>query len=383
MVEVFWTFLRLGLTSFGGPIAHIGYFRSALVERRRWLSEATFAEVVAICQFLPGPASSQVGLAIGLIRAGMPGALGAWLGFTLPSALLMAAFAYGIVETGVLGPALLHGIAVAVVAVVANAVIGMARGLLVGWRSVVIACLALAIVLGVAGAIGHLAAIMTGLLIGRFFLSDGGAGAGAGLAVPIGRTFAAGCLLALVALLVALPLAAATSGAEPIRLFDGFFRSGALVFGGGHVILPLLRAEVLPPGWIDEQAFVTGYGAAQMVPGPLFTFAAYLGTVIGGAATAALATVAIFLPSVLLVFGVLPFWIEVRQNGAIRRALAGANAAVVGVLAAALYDPLILAGIRGPVDVALALAGIVALRASAPAPAVVALIVALAFAFAQ
>jgi len=358
--EVFRVFLRLGLTSFGGPVAHLGYFRAEFVERRRWLDETSYGDIVALCQFLPGPASSQVGLAIGIVRAGLPGAFAAWLGFTIPSALALILFAYGVAEIGDLANApWLHGLKIVAVAVVAQAVWGMARTLCPDRNRVSLAVAAALLVLAVPSAAGQIGAIAVGGLIGWRFLREGVAPASHRLTVSLGRGAAVAALTIFFAFLIGLPLLARASGAHTIALVDSFYRAGSLVFGGGHVVLPLLQAAVVPPGWVTNDAFLAGYGAAQAVPGPLFTFAAYLGTVMGPAPNGwlggAIALIAIFMPSFLLVIGVLPFWDELRRRAAVQAALRGVNAAVVGLLLAALYTPVWTSAIKGPTDFAIGL----------------------------
>ncbi|MEC9434335.1 MAG: chromate efflux transporter [Pseudomonadota bacterium] len=378
--EVFALFLRLGLTSFGGPVAHLGFFREAVVVRRRWLDEASFAELVALCQFMPGPASSQLGFALGLLRAGWAGALAAFAGFTLPSALLMAGVAAGIVatgEAGLAGAGWLVGLKAAAVAVVAQALLGMGRSLAPDAPRRALAGAAAALALLAPGAAGQLGAIGFGALAGLALLRRGagadaaadaaaGAGAamggaeGAGLVSPISRTAGALCLAAFVLLLGLAPLVAGQGG--PLAgLADGFFRAGALVFGGGHVVLPLLEAGTVATGLVPADAFVAGYGAAQAVPGPLFTFAAYLGWIAAGAAGAAVALAAIFLPGFLAVAGALPFWAAIRTRPAARAALAGVNAAVAGLLLAAFYDPVFASGAATPAGAVTALAAWLAL----------------------
>jgi chromate transporter len=367
-VEVLHAFLRLGLTSFGGPVAHLGYFRAEFVTRRGWLSEHAYADLVALCQFLPGPASSQVGIGIGLLRAGVPGAFAAWTGFTLPSAAAMVAFAYG---AGLLdrlaGSGWLHGLKIAAVAVVAQAVWGMAQTLCPDRERRTLATLAAVVALIEPTAWGQIAAIAIGALAGTLLLEESVVRTDTELVIPLGRPFALACLALFFALLIALPLAAAAIPDQALAEVDSFYRSGSLVFGGGHVVLPLLQAEVVPRGWIGNDLFLAGYGAAQAVPGPLFTFAAYLGAQMSeppnGVAGAALCLVAIFLPSFLLVFGALPFWSALRGQPAAQAALRGINAAVVGLLIAALYTPVWTSAITAPVDVALALAALLALAA--------------------
>lgn len=356
--EVFATFLRLGLTSFGGPVAHLGFFREEFVGRRRWLDDRAYADLVALCQFLPGPASSQVGIAIGLSRAGYAGALAAWVGFTMPSAVALVAFAYAV---GVLGNAAgsgwLHGLKVAAVAVVAQAVLGMMRTLAPDRERATIMVAVAALVLALPSAWTQVGAIALGGLAGLMLKRGEVPAEHARLPLSIGRPSATLCLAAFFALLGGLPLLAGAAPSHALDLVDAFYRAGSLVFGGGHVVLPLLQEAVVPPGWISNDAFLAGYGAAQAVPGPLFTFAAYLGAVMqpapSGVAGAAICLVAIFAPSFLLVIGALPFWEEVRRRPFAQSALRGVNAAVVGLLLAALYDPVWTAGILGPGDFAL------------------------------
>jgi chromate transporter len=353
--EVFAVFLKLGLTSFGGPVAHLGYFRNEFVERRKWLAEQTYADLVALCQFLPGPASSQVGISIGLLRAGYLGALAAWTAFTLPSALALVAFAYGLAASGnALGSGWLHGLKVAAVAVVALAILGMARTLAPDRERASLAVLALVIALAIPSAWGQIGAILVGAMIGAAFLRAEAPAAQPSLNLPASRASAVVALAIFAALLAGLPVLASITDNENIRLFDTFYRVGSLVFGGGHVVLPLLQAEVVPSGWVSNDAFLAGYGAAQAVPGPLFTFAAYLGAVIGGWKAAVVCLVAIFLPSFLLVIGILPFWEGLRRTPMAQAVLRGVNAAVVGLLLAAFYNPVWTSGITGKTDFGLA-----------------------------
>ena len=366
--EVFWVFLQLGGTSFGGPVAHLGYFREAFVRRRGWLGDRAFADLVALCQFLPGPASSQVGMAIGLQRAGFPGLLAAWAAFTLPSAVLLVGFAYGLTALGSQADAgALQGLKAAAVAVVAHAVLAMARTLTPDARRAAIAIAALVLVLLLPGAAVQLVAIAIAGIIGMVWLAPPAALAAdpEALAVHVPRWVAVGCLAAFGVLLVGLPLLAAL-GDPAVGLFDIFYRAGALVFGGGHVVLPLLQAETVATGLVDHDVFLAGYGAAQAVPGPLFSFAAYLGAVTAtppsGLLGATIALVGIFLPAALLVIGALPFWERLRGAPLAQRALMGVNAGVVGILAAALYDPVITQGVTSALSLAIAAAGFVALQ---------------------
>ena len=361
-LEIFAVATRLGLTSFGGPVAHLGYFREEYVVRRRWLDEATYADLVALCQFLPGPASSQVGIAIGITRGGLLGGLAAWLGFTLPSAIALVLFAYGLRGLGAADAGWLHGLKVAAVAVVALAVWGMARSLASDRARATIAIVSAFCALLWPTGVGQVAIIAAAALVGLWLLPTSAAPPTAVRLVPVSRTLGGAALVVFFGLLIALPIARQITGSQALALFDSFFRVGSLVFGGGHVVLPLLQAEVVPPGWVTSEAFVAGYGAAQAVPGPLFTFAAYLGAVMGppptGLVGAAIALVAIFLPSFFMIVGALPFWDTLRGRSSFQSALRGINAAVVGLLLAALYQPVWTSAIHGPADVGLALAAL-------------------------
>lgn len=364
--EVFVVFLRLGLTSFGGPVAHLGYFRDAFVARRRWLTEPAYADIVALCQFLPGPASSQVGIVVGLSRAGYAGALAAWIGFTLPSAVALILFALGLSRFGnLVAPGALHGLKVAAVAVVAQAVWGMARSLCPDAPRLTLMALAAVAVTLVPSPWCQVAAMTVAGIVGALRFRTRDAAPHAPLSIPVGHGVAVLCLIAFAALLAGLPFAARLSGDHAVALFDAFYRAGALVFGGGHVVLPLLQAAVVPTGWVGADTFLAGYGATQAVPGPLFTFAAFLGAANtlapNGWAGGALCVLAIFAPSFLLVFGALPFWERLRHHHATRAALTGFNAAVVGLLLAALYDPVWTSAIVAPADFALALLALMAL----------------------
>jgi chromate transporter len=355
LLEVLLVFLRLGFTSFGGPVAHLGYFRAEFVERRKWLDETGYVDIVALCQFLPGPASSQVAVTLGTLRAGLPGSLPAWLGFTLPSAIALIAFGYGVDALGNIAHVpWLHGLKIVAVAVVAQAVWGMARALCPDRERATVAVGAALLVLFVPSAAGQIGAIAAGALIGWSFFPAAAANQSPPLAVRIPRSVAVLSLGFFFVLLFGLPLLAAASASHVIALVSGFYRSGALVFGGGHVVLPLLQQAVVPPGWASNDAFLAGYGAAQAVPGPLFTFAAYLGTVMGplpnGWLGGLICLVAIYLPSFLLLVGVLPFWDALRMRSGVRVALTGVNAAVVGLLLAALYTPVWTSGIQTPAD---------------------------------
>ncbi len=349
--EVFRVFMKLGLTSFGGPIAHLGYFRDELIARRKWLDDDEYADLVALSQFLPGPASSQVGFGIGLHRAGPLGAIAAFLAFTLPSAILLVAFAYGAsLFEGVVGGGILTGLKVVAVAIVAQAVWGMARNLAPDRQRAAIAVIAALAATLLAGSIGQVAAIALGAIAGLIFCRTATGTAASSLRFPVSRLAGWICLTLFAALLIGLPLLAKT-GSGAITLFAAFYQAGALVFGGGHVVLPLLQAGVVVPGWVSSDQFLAGYGAAQAVPGPLFTFAAYLGTLStegpGGIAGAAIALAGIFLPGFLLLVGVLPFWNTFRNRPWAQALMRGANAAVVGILAAALYNPVFTTAITG------------------------------------
>ncbi|MDD2869995.1 chromate efflux transporter [Neomegalonema sp.] len=376
--EVFLVFLRLGLTSFGGPVAHLAYFHEEFVRRRRWIDEQAYADLVALCQFLPGPTSSQVGFSLGVSRSGgLSGGLAAWLGFTLPSALVLLACATGAaVLSGPLAAGALHGLKLVAVAVVAQAVWGMARSLTPDRPRAGIALAAVGIVSFLGGPFAQVGAILCGALAGFLFLGAGEAPSGGGLRFPASRRQGLAAL-ALFAILLILPgLTGAADRSQGIALFDGFYRAGALVFGGGHVVLPLLEAETVARGWVDEEAFLAGYGLAQAVPGPLFAFAAWLGALTrpppDGALGASIALIAVFAPGLLLVYGASPFWEKLRAQPAARRALTGANAAVVGVLGAALHDPVWTSAVLSPQDFALALGGFLLLMVwKAPSWAVV------------
>ncbi|EKU48811.1 chromate efflux transporter [Brevibacterium casei] len=405
--EVFRIFLRLGLTSFGGPVAHLGYFREAFVARRKWLDDDAYADLVALCQFLPGPASSQVGMAIGLQRAGYGGLLAAWFAFTLPSAVLLVAFAYGFDALGdALGTGWLAGVKAAAVAIVAGAVLGMAKSLTPDARRATIAGLAAIIVLLIPSPAIQLLAIAVGAALGLAWVrtpetagpasqpspaeadaagaSSGDSSSSAatadaaptGFRVPVSRRAGAAALTVCAALLLVLPALSALTGDPAVRLAEIFSRAGALVFGGGHVVLPLLETETVRTGLVDHDTFLAGYGAAQAVPGPLFTFAAFLGasTTSGpsGILGASIALIAIFLPAALLTIGALPFWQRLHSSVHARRALLGVNAAVVGLLGAALFDPVFIEGVTSPATLAIAIAAFIALtRWNVPAWAVV------------
>jgi len=364
--SVFLVFLRLGLTSFGGPVAHLGYFRAEFVERRGWLSERAYADLVALCQFLPGPASSQVGMALGLSRAGYAGALAAWAGFTLPSAIALILFAQGVASFGdALAPGALHGLKVVAVAVVAQAVWGMARTLCPDAPRITLMTVAACVVLLVPSAWTQVGAIACAGAAGLAIFKPTPSATHEPLRIMPGHRAGIVWLSLFFLLLAGLPIMARLWPGQSLELVDAFFRAGSLVFGGGHVVLPLLQAEVVPTGWVGKDAFLAGYGAAQAVPGPLFTFSAFLGASMNaepsGWAGGLLCLVAVFLPSFLLVAGALPFWESLRRNTRTQAALAGINAAVVGLLLAALYQPVWTSAILGAKDFALALIAFVCL----------------------
>jgi chromate transporter len=356
---MFLTFLRLGCTSFGGPVAHLGYFRAAFVERQRWLDEATYADIVALCQFLPGPASSQVAVTLGIMRAGLRGGLAAWAGFTLPSAIVLILFALGVGREAP-GSGWLHGLGVVAVAVVAQAVWGMARSLCPDRPRATLMVAAASVMLLWPAALAQLVVLVAGALLGWAFMRQPVAALAGRLDFGLSRPAGLLALAGFFALLLILPLTAAAAHSHALDLLARFYRAGALVFGGGHVVLPLLQQAVVPPGWISTGRFLAGYGAAQAVPGPLFTFAAYLGAAMtpgpNGVGGGLLCLVAIYLPSFLLLIGVLPFWDGLRRRAGVQAALRGVNAAVVGLLLAALYTPVWTSAIRGPADFAIGLA---------------------------
>lgn len=375
-LEVLRIFLKLGLTCFGGPIAHIGYFRDEFVVRRNWIDEHAYADLVGLCQFLPGPASSQVGFSIGLMRAGYLGALAAWTGFTLPSAAILVLFAYGAGALGgPVGAGLLHGLKLTAVAIVAQAVWGMARTLCPDRERASIAAVAALIILFSTASIAQIGAIILGGLAGLWLCRSDAPAQSGHVEMPVSRTVGLITLGMFFVLLAGLPLLRGLTGSAGVALFDAFYRSGALVFGGGHVVLPLLREAFVAPGWLSDDAFLAGYGAAQAVPGPLFTFAAYLGTVVSpephGVAGAALGLVGIFLPGILILLGALPFWDSFRKRAGAQAMMRGVNAAVVGVLGAALYDPVWTTTVHSPRDFGIALAGFVLLVAWRAPPLVV------------
>lgn len=356
ILEVFWVAFRLGLTSFGGPIAHLGYFHAEYVERRRWLNERSYSDLVALCQFLPGPASSQVGIGIGLIRAGLMGGIVAWLGFTLPSLLVLVLFALALQGFDLTGAGWIHGLKIVAVAIVAQAVLGMGRKLAPDRNRATIASLTMIGTLLWPSALVQILVIVLAAIVGLILYKEVNMEELPRLGVVVSRRTAVSCIVLFFGLLILLPILRQIFSSTWLAMFDSFYRAGSLVFGGGHVVLPLLEREVVPVGWLDAETFLAGYGAAQAVPGPLFTFAGYLGAVMEGWLGAIVATVAIFLPAFLLMIGTLPFWDVLRTKPTVQGALAGVNAAVVGILASALYQPIWKSTIDHVADFCLAVA---------------------------
>ncbi|HWO74988.1 MAG TPA: chromate transporter [Bacillus sp. (in: firmicutes)] len=354
LLEILIVATRLGLTSFGGPVAHLGYFHEEYVRRRKWMDERTYADLVALCQFLPGPASSQVGIGVGVLRGGILGGILAFIGFTLPSVLALIVFALFIQGYNIGDAGWIQGLKIVAVAVVAHAILGMAQKLTPDLQRKTLALMALVITLLWQTAWSQVSVIVITGFIGYLIYKHHEKDEGAGLAFPISKRFGIICLVLFFGLLLVLPIARELTAIDWIAMFDSFYRSGSLVFGGGHVVLPLLEREFVPAGWLSEEAFLAGYGAAQAVPGPLFTFASYIGAVSGGWFGGLLATVAIFLPAFLLVLGTLPFWNALRTNPKIKGALLGVNAAVVGILISAFYHPIWTSSIQTPIDFALA-----------------------------
>lgn len=364
-IEVFLTFLRLGLTSFGGPIAHLSYFREEFVNKQKWVSEGQFAQLIAICQFLPGPASSQLGFSLGLIRSGWQGGLAAFFAFTAPSALLLVAFAALLPNlSGPLGQSAIHGLKIVALAVVAHGVLGMLRQLCPDTQRIIIATLAMVVVLVMGSATIQLTMVAVGALAGMLFCRDVSPSPDTALEMRHKSRFGIISLLLFTALLVGLPVLSKHVGGY-LNIADSFYRAGSLVFGGGHVVLPLLEESVVSPGWVSQDIFLAGYGAAQAVPGPMFSFAAYLGFFysgnIGGLPGALIALICIFLPGFLLVAGILPFWRKLSKKARFAQAIAGINAAVVGILGAALYDPIFVTAAKGPIDLSIGIVAFVLL----------------------
>ncbi|MFE7061603.1 chromate transporter [Sutcliffiella sp. NPDC057660] len=354
LLEILIVSTRLGLTSFGGPVAHLGYFHTEYIRRRKWLDEKSYADLVALCQFLPGPASSQVGIGIGIMRAGVLGGIVSFIGFTLPSVLALIIFALVLNTMDIGSAGWIHGLKIVAVAVVAHAIMGMAKNLTPDLQRQAIALFALVGTLLWQTAYSQVAVILVSALIGFLLFKQHAESDNDQIKFPISKSFAVVCLALFFGLLVLLPILREATSLNWIAMFDSFYRSGSLVFGGGHVVLPLLEREFVPTGWISEEAFLAGYGAAQAVPGPLFTFAAYIGAVIDGWRGGLLATFAIFLPAFLLILGTLPFWDSLRRNVKVKAALMGVNAAVVGILISAFYFPIWTSSILAPIDFAFA-----------------------------
>ncbi|KAA0546325.1 chromate transporter [Bacillus sp. BGMRC 2118] len=354
LLEILFVSTKLGFTSFGGPIAHLGYFHDEYIRRRKWMDEKSYADLVALCQFLPGPASSQVGIGIGVMRAGVLGGIVSFIGFTLPSVLVLIIFALILQGLDVSDAGWIHGLKIVAVAVVAHAILGMAQKLTPDINRKAIALLALVVTLLWQTAFTQVGVILLSAFIGFLLYRQQKEEVEERIRFPISRGFAIGCLTLFFGLLILLPILREVTSIHWIAMFDSFYRSGSLVFGGGHVVLPLLEREFVPTGWLSEEAFLAGYGAAQAVPGPLFTFAAYLGAVMNGWKGGILATVAIFLPAFLLILGALPFWDSLRRNPKVKGALMGVNAAVVGILISAFYQPIWTSSILAPMDFAFA-----------------------------
>lgn len=348
--EIFFVSLKLGLTSFGGPIAHLGYFHEEYIRRRKWLDEKSYAELVALCQFLPGPASSQVGIGIGIMRGGLFGGIISFLGFTMPSVLALIIFALFVGELNVSNMGWIHGLKIVAVAVVAHAILGMAKNLAPDLTRKAIVIFALAVVLLWQTVYAQIGVILIAAFIGFILFKEKSDDRTDYFQVPISKKLGIFCITLFFGLLILLPILREVIASPFVAMFDRFYRAGSLVFGGGHVVLPLLEREFVPTNFISEGTFLAGYGATQAVPGPLFTFAAYIGTVMDGWFGGILATIGIFLPAFLLVLGTLPFWDIVRRNGKMKGAFMGINAAVVGILIAAFYNPIFTSSIIEPID---------------------------------
>lgn len=354
LLEIWLVSTRLGLTSFGGPTAHLGYFHEEYVRRRKWMDEKSYADLVALAQFLPGPASSQVGIGIGVMRAGVLGGIVSFLGFTLPSVIALILFALLLTGFDIGNAGWIHGLKIVAVAVVAHAILSMAKNLTPDLRRKAIALFALIGTLVWQTAFTQVGVILIAALFGFLLYKQHEKDEEVSTRFPITKRVSAICLLLFFGLLIFLPIIREMTGSYWVAMFDSFYRSGSLVFGGGHVVLPLLEQEFVPTGWLSEESFLAGYGAAQAVPGPLFTFAAYLGAVMKGWQGGLIATIAVFLPAFLLILGALPFWDSLRNNPNIKGAIMGANAAVVGILISALYNPIWTSSILRPIDFALA-----------------------------
>ncbi|MGD6792677.1 chromate efflux transporter [Metabacillus indicus] len=355
-IEILLVSTRLGLTSFGGPVAHLGYFRDEYVKKRKWLDERSYADLVALCQFLPGPASSQVGISIGIVRGGLVGGFISWFGFTMPSVIALILFAYFVTGFQAEDAGWITGLKIVAVAVVAQAIMGMGKNLAPDRPRIAIAVIAAVCALFFPTAIGQIAIIIIAGVTGYIMYRNQDVPKADKLAISISKKTGAAAWILFAGLLIGLPLLRQVFPSIWMAMFDTFYRVGSIVFGGGHVVLPMIEREVVPPGWISEETFLAGYGAAQAVPGPLFTFASYLGASMNGVTGALVATAAMFLPSFLLVVGMLPFWNFLREKSSVQAALMGVNAAVVGILLAALYDPVWTSAIKSTGDFALALA---------------------------
>jgi len=354
LLEVLAVSTKLGLTSFGGPIAHLGYFHDEYIRRRKWMDERSYADLVALCQFLPGPASSQVGIGLGIIRAGLLGGLTAWLGFTLPSLIVLVLFAFLLHGFDIGNTGWIHGLKIVAVAIVAQAILGMGQKLTPDRNRMTIAIFAASVTLLWETAFSQVLVIVITGIVGIILYRKTTIPESAPITVLISRSFAIICLSIFFGLLIGLPLLRQVFVWDWLSLFDSFYRAGSLVFGGGHVVLPLLEKEIVPTGLISKTDFLAGYGVTQAVPGPLFTFAGYLGAMVSGVKGALIATAAIFLPAFLLIVGALPFWNSLRKSQKIQGALVGINAGVVGILLAALYNPLWSTAILAPLDFVLA-----------------------------
>lgn len=349
-IEIIKASTKLGLTSFGGPAAHIGYFRDEYVQKRKWLDDKLYADLVALCQFLPGPASSQVGISIGILRGGLLGGVLSWIGFTLPSVLLLMAFAWIMMQTGSFDSGWIQGLKIVAVAVVAHALLGMGKSLTPDRIRLTVAMIAAASTLLVPTAWGQILVIVFAGLFGVFYYKNEDKPEVVNMPLTFGRKTGIIAWIIFFTLLIVLPIFRPFVQSAAYAIFDTFYRVGSIVFGGGHVVLPMLEREVVPTGWMTSETFLAGYGAAQAVPGPLFTLSGYLGQIMGGGSGALIAVVAMFLPSFLLVIGTLPFWAVIRTMPRIQAALKGVNAAVVGILLAALYDPVFTSAVEDSID---------------------------------
>ncbi|QPC47423.1 chromate efflux transporter [Mangrovibacillus cuniculi] len=353
---------KLGFTSFGGPVAHLAYFRNEYIEKRNWMDEKAYADIIALCQFLPGPASSQVGIAIGMVRGGLLGGFLSWFGFTMPSVIALMLFALFVQGSGVNVDGIIHGLKLVAVAVVAQALVGMGKNLAPDRERMTIAALAAITTLLIPSAIGQIGIIVVAGVIGFALYRNQKVQEGVDLALSIKKSTGVIALTIFFALLVILPILRTVFDSVYVAIFDTFYRVGSIVFGGGHVVLPMLEREVVPVGWMSDSTFLAGYGAAQAVPGPLFTLSSYLGAIMEGIPGALLATAAMFLPSFLLIIGVLPFWNSIRKKPTFTAALMGVNAAVVGILLAALYDPIFTSSVIEVWDFVIVIVAYVALQ---------------------